>query len=742
MFVSPLAYAFLAACPSPGQQASSPFEAATVQLPKDRPPFRRMADLDLDGDVDALGYRASIEGTRRHFELAAYRNDGTGRFTEVWSYVVAGVVRGADYTLVGEIGFLNGDGLPDVGMSYRGLEFTFIGLGNCQFTYTGYFDIDTNSQALVLADLDGDGRSDWVTSMDWYDNPEHRKVKVRTSTGDLRELNHGIRFAHFLRVLPQDGPGGEDVFVIAGDTRLRIVYRSPGGALALGPAFDHGLTGAMTDVGDVDLDGDVDAVLFQGGEPARYSVLRRTGSDSWELEAPVVGGPAEFLLDVDGDGDLDGACCGGGSETPVFADHVEPTDFQIALNTGGVFAPTFRLAGVGSPQLAGDGDRDLVAGRCVVFVDGAARAGGSHAPDFDPPRSLRDVSDCDGDGDLDVRFALDSVYSNDGSGHFASSTPPVGSPPGTTAYRGPGFPGDFDGDGDVDLLVELVRTGRAPVVADPPPAHGSTLATVLLRNAGQGALLGPVPASSLGVSFALDSRDPELSLLVDADQDGDLDLLTRTLDYAFDRSETRLWANDGTGSFRAGGRLRVYRSLWAGDVDLDGDMDLIASGSGYGGTSTYLLLGSAPVPGRFPTFTWDARPGSWPHDSTTGLAEADLDRDGYPDFGMVTTQAALFENHFAGGGSLAQVELYSFWGLAAAARLDLGDLDGNGLFDVVVGPHAGDFAGIVEVRLGLTGPYTSFSANRQVVPPGLLVDLDGDGDPDLLGERVVLNRTP
>ena len=275
---------------------------------------------------------------------------------------------------------------------------------------------------------------------------------------------------------------------------------------------------------------------------------------------------------------------------------------------------------------------------------------------------------------------------------------------------------------------------------------------VLLGNDGQGALLAPLPASERGVSFALDSHDPELSLLVDADLDGDLDLMTRTLEYDFDRAESRLWANDGSGFFRAGGRLRVLRILWAGDVDLDGDMDVIGAGSGYDGTSTYLYLGSNPVPGRLPTLTWDSRPGYWPHYAESGLAETDFDQNGFPDFACVVAgnvyfgpETLGFNNRFGSGGSLAPHEGLEFYyyDLAEGARLALGDLSGDSRIDALIGPLDIEIAPISEVHLNRqAGPLSyNFETVIQVVPPGLLLDLDGDGDRDVLGERIVFNRT-
>ena len=44
------------------QQSRSVFDAATVVLDKNVPPFRRMLDFDLDGDLDAVGVQLVAPG--------------------------------------------------------------------------------------------------------------------------------------------------------------------------------------------------------------------------------------------------------------------------------------------------------------------------------------------------------------------------------------------------------------------------------------------------------------------------------------------------------------------------------------------------------------------------------------------------------------------------------------------------------------------------------------------------------
>ncbi len=729
--------------PPPAQQVCSPFDAATVQLDKDQPPFRRLADLDLDGDLDAIG--AAISTDFQAYHLVAYENDGQGVFGQRTGVGGAAISTPGERRFLIEIGHLNADPYPDFTVLFGDWRLDWINQGNGFFQTTPGVFLANAALGLALAELDGDGRSEVL----WVDSS---KLHISTSKGAEVEIDHGASQVQGLHVLPKDGPVDLDVFLVAGLTKVRIHYGSAAYGFVADQTFSVGPMAKTCATGDVDGDGDVDAVLFLAGIPPRYRVLRRLAPASWAIEPAASGGPAEFLADVDGDGDLDGVCCGGGGGGgSTFDDNVRPTDFEIALNDGsGAFAPAFQIPGLGSPQLAGavdvdgDGDTDLVAGRCVVYACGAIRPPVAEAPGFStpPPRGPRDLSDCDGDGDVDVGFSVDAVFSNDGTGRFVKRAPAIQAPPLALEFRGPGFPGDFDGDSDVDLLVEMHGKVRR-YGALPPLGMG------LLENDGAGTLRFGGLASEPLVSFQLDSLEAEASLAVDADQDGDLDLVTRTFGAP---AASQLWVNDGRGRFRAGGRLGSRRVEWVGDLDLDGDVDLLVSRPLGVDAEIGMFLGAPRGPGLPPFFVPDPRLCCWAFDPLRGgLAVGDPARDGYPDFAIARSlfgayyEALGLYNVFALGGAIAaNVSLDSGHDLGPGARISFGDVNGDGIDDALVGTHLEDPVTISEVHLKRTAAgfgYGTFSMTQQLLPTGLLVDLDTDGDLDLLGERIVFNRT-
>ena len=174
------------------------------------------------------------------------------------------------------------------------------------------------------------------------------------------------------------------------------------------------------------------------------------------------------------------------------------------------------------------------------------------------------LGDVDGDGDLDLvitgRDSGDSenytatLYTNDGTGGFTDASAGL-----TGLWTGSSSFGDVDDDGDLDLVI----TGKVDL---------NTTTALLYTNDGtgtfsnSGAGLAAVGTGSTG-NFA------------DVDDDGDLDVLITG--YTGSTQTAILYTNDGNGNFTdaAAGLTGVYYSSSAfGDVDGDGDLDLVISG--------------------------------------------------------------------------------------------------------------------------------------------------------------------
>jgi len=180
--------------------------------------------------------------------------------------------------------------------------------------------------------------------------------------------------------------------------------------------------------------------------------------------------------------------------------------------------------------------------------------------------------DYDNDGDLDILLTgnyngsysggLAKIYQNTGSG-FTEVYP--GSL--QKSFWGSAEWGDYDNDGDLDILL----TGH----------NGTTGFSKLYRNTGTG-FTEVYAGSLLGVYFSS-------ALWGDYDNDGDLDILltgtTNGSDY-----NSKIYQNTGTGftEVYAGSMMGVNshecdnKSAW-GDYDNDGDLDILITGSSSGG---------------------------------------------------------------------------------------------------------------------------------------------------------------
>ncbi|MDQ0640272.1 gliding motility-associated-like protein [Pedobacter sp. W3I1] len=344
----------------------------------------------------------------------------------------------------------------------------------------------------------------------------------------------------------------------------------PGTFLA-GSTFAVGAGPAVLATGDVDGDGDLDAIVSSPGSSGA-SVRLNDGTGNFSGTTLVTGGAGTRqieLADLDGDGDLDMVMANATSAP-------NPT-VSVRFNNGtGIFSggtnyPLSILAlSVTLGDVDGDGDLDLLVGdQAAVWMrlnngSGSFAAGIAISGGVSSNALLLDI---DNDGDLDLAFTQGPtliVRFNNGDGTFDTTTASY------SGRNGGLVAGDVDGDGDIDLINYQ---------------YGVAINNLLLfRNAGTGVLTSNVvpiaPASLTQLAFG------------DIDGDGDLDLL------GSDASATSgfiVMRNSGTGTFAASASYGAKgTSLAMGDLDGDGDLDaLFSDEAGGSGTTVQVLLNSS-----------------------------------------------------------------------------------------------------------------------------------------------------
>jgi hypothetical protein len=524
----------------------------------------------------------------------------------------------------------------------------------------------------ALADLDADGDLDLAVGEDqgtlltFFNVGSSSAPAFLQATGTASPfagLDAGDESAAALADLDADG----DFDAVVGREAGTFLYLQNTGSPSAGAfvsltgtanpfsGFDVG-GGSTPGLGDLDGDGDLDAVSGESNGTLRY--FRNTGASTAPSFVEVLGTGNPFLgfdagtqsspalADVDGDGDLDVAVGFNGTAS-----------LRYLRNDGSSSAPQFVDVGVGTdnpfdgiilrlrstPALAdtdGDFDLDVVVGdtdgkfsyllnngasSAPAYVDERGAASPISGPDVGS-RAKPVLADLDGDGDLDAVVGEGSglLFYFENTGSAAA--------PAYEALTGPANPfdgfdsgirctvglGDVDGDGDLDAVA------------------GDNAGTFhYLENSGSSS--APAFAELTGGANPFDGLNPGFNstpALADVDADGDLDMVAGHY-----YGTLHLYRNTGssaapafvevTGTANAFGVPMGEESApTLVDVDGDGDLDVVVPNSTF--ATAYLVNTGTPTAPAFVAVTGAANPfdADFREENNAGLAVADLDDDG------------------------------------------------------------------------------------------------------------------
>jgi hypothetical protein len=576
------------------------------------------ADVDGDGDMDALGAAFSID------EVAWFESDGAS--PPVWT-------RRTITTLA--------DGVNSVKAA----------------------DVDLDGDVDVLSASINDG------TVAWYENDG------ATPAGWTEHLlSTASPFA--LSVFPADVDADGDLDVISAafstdtiawhENQRQHTASLVSGATLITTAADR--AESMV-VGDLDADGDLDVVATANGVVGELQWFANDGAGGFgapqvvDASAAVGGYQDVAVADLDGDGDLDAAWVSFGSD-------------RVGWNANlgaGLFGP------------------------------------GSVVASPDQPIAI-EAEDIDGDGDLDLLVALgqnnvggDQIvwHPNTGAGSFGPAQPV--SVAGGVSVPKDAQAGDFDGDGDLDVVAADRANNRV----------------LWWRNLGGGTF---GPAQVIDAAFLT----VHVTLPADVDHDGDLDVVGAS----FGAGVVSWWANDGTGVF---GAAQPVASGWAQvrhlsltDVDLDGDLDVAwaaqASGQGYGWAENR--------PGQTPRFG-PAQVIDSTASAAQRIAAADVDGDGDDDF----VTASFFDDTVAWyANQRFHVSFASFDATPPGGSIPNGGRDAALRVDARnVGLAAEPDAEIASLEIDVlrddaVTPYTSDEANLVIDALEVYADAPGPGE--------------
>lgn len=419
----------------------------------------------------------------------------------------------------------------------------------------------------------------------------------------------------------------------------------------------------------------------------------------------------------------------------------------------------------GAVDLDNDGDQDFLANSSYEFIyyqntgsvssPAFTEAQGSDNPFFGlslaNPNSSVSFADMDDDGDFDMISSgnfrgynlIITYYENTGTASSPSfvvhsgTDSPFPDYSGYTGRTSAAF-ADIDGDGDKDVFLADGYYGRVHFYENIGTASSPIFNITTSGN--------PFPSGDLT------ANDPDQYLFItfaDIDSDGDQDAF---MGQSYD--EIIFYKNTGTAtaavmSLQSGSNnpVSAFNSDWLAPAfaDMDGDMDLdLILGKENTGITVYFNSGTATAP-------------SFPVESNFGeysrLRCVDLDGDGDQD---ITFSGAYNEgvNYVVNNGPATAPVFTEVAGTAnpfnniySIFSNTFADLDGDMDLDLVTGgdPMAGNFlyfentgtataASFSEIT-GTTNPLDGLT-NGGNAPSPILVDLDNDGDQDLVsGER-------
>ena len=542
------------------------------------------ADVDDDGDIDVVTASGGNGGG-----VTWYENDGAHSFT---SHALDVVGWSSEAVVLSD---LDADGDLDIAASGSGRVAWYENDGAKSFAFRMIVASPGSHAGIMTGDLDGDGRLDLVTAgtfdapIGWYrqfaeydygDAPHPYRVHLQDNgarhnavgpmLGSLRDAEADGAHAPASAEAEDDGVAFRVIEISQGFGVVTVnVHNAPAGAKL-----------------DAWIDFNGDGAWAGGDEQIFTSLAVSEGDNALTFAIPSTAIPgataARFRLSTAG---------GLGTFGAAFDGEVE--DHQVTLvgreQTTGLFTGPNLIGGGGgaftvSSDIDGDGDVDVVSSGGRVWYENQGATGfvshiisstGVGGEDFA-------ADDLDGDGDVDIiGFRSDASAAlawleNDGAQNFTLRFPRVGGTLNPMNAATASSIVDIDGDGDRDILAcDLFR------------------GVYLFLNNGQQQFstrfLGIIGQYATSVVAA------------DIDGDGDLDVVAGGADSIGDSSVVFWFQNDGTLTFTvrtvkaappsSGTGSVTVESVAVGDMDGDGDLDVVAAGVSSGSPNIqYLTL--------------------------------------------------------------------------------------------------------------------------------------------------------
>jgi predicted nucleotidyltransferase len=682
-------------------------------------------DYDNDGDLDILlsGYTGTAACSK------IYENDG-GTFTDISAglqNVYYSSVAWGDYDNDGDLDILltGYTGSGRVSNIYRNDDGTFTDISA---GLTGVY-----SSSVAWGDYDSDGDLDILLT-------GYLISKVyNNNSGVFTDISAGLTGVTYSSSAwgDYDNDGKLDILLsgyVNSTTNISKIYRNTGTSFTDISAELTGVQNGSLGWSDFDNDGDIDVLLTGNIEDTNYiaemyrnnSAVANTIPDYPLNPSSIVNGD-EVILSWDKATD---------NETPQdgLSYNLYLADTGFIVNPMSDISTGFRrIVSIGNTsQNTSYVIKGLEHGTYYWGVQAIDHSfAGSEYPSTDQVFVIEDFTDIsdnmvnikqgsnswgdyDGDGDLDILMTgysgsapVSKVYENDGGSFTEDTNISL-----TGVYYSSVAWGDYDGDDDLDILL----TGYT----------GSAAVSKVYENDG-GTFTEDTNISLTGVYY---------SSVAWGDYDGDDDLDILLTGYTGSVSVSKIYENDG-GTFTdiSAGLTAVYESSVAwGDYDGDDDLDILLTG----------YTGSVSVSKIYEndggTFTADTNI-SLTGVSKSSVAWGDYDNDNDIDILMMgytgtATISIIYNNN---NGAFTDINA----GLTGL-RLGMatwGDYDNDGCLDIAITGFTSSSVCTAKVYRNNSGTFSDISAGLTGVYYSTVAwgDYDNDSDLDLLLTGLSLN---
>jgi hypothetical protein len=672
-------------------------------------------DYDGDGDLD-LAVGNEDQPNR------LYPNDGGSLSpVPVWSSVETDstvTIAWGDHDADGDLDLVVGNRWAEPVRLYRNDGGSLTSSAAWSSTEPNY------AQSVAWGDYDDDGDLDLAVGNYW--NEPNRLYRNDAGSLTTSAIWESSETEHTYTVSWADHDGDGDLDLVAGNGSVagyylsgvpNRLYRNDGGVLSQSAVWSSQEADDTRSVawGDFDNDGDPDLAV------SNSDVVRLYRNDGGTLTSRAAWSSTETNYgeevawgDLDGDGDLDLAVANWAQPNRVYVNDGQP----LARRSTWVSTAGNDTLSVAWGDIDRDGDFDLGTGNRGpnrLYRNDSGTLGTDAAWVSAPVDWANEIAwgDVDGDGDLDLAAGNGGHLEGDANALYLNNAGSLDVNPVWTsspvAWTNSVAWGDYDGDGDLDLA-----TGN-----DGAPNR-------VYRNGGGSLARSPVWTS--------DEADYTSSVAWgDWDGDGDLDLAV------------------GNGSWRGSQPNKVYRNdegmltegaVWHsqeaddtrsvawGDVDSDGDLDLMAGNRGpnrlYRNDNGTLSTGAV----------WSSNEA----DATNRVTWGDYDGDGDLDLAVGNywnEPNRLYRND---AGSLTTNAIWSSAELEHTSSVAWGDYDNDGDLDLAAGNEMDQLQIGSQPNRRIYRNTRDNASDQSAIPVVAIKDVGAPGDASLYSSPQVWTR--